>query len=368
MMRGGSSRPGNAREAASATPPGDGSASFPEAAAPERRSRPFASENEILEALNRVFPNAHPSVPIGRGDDCAELRSSGRLCVSTDLFLEHVHFRRGYFSPAQIGRKALAVNLSDIAACGARPAGFSMGLILPPDLSARETEELFVGMAELAERHETPLTGGDLSHGQSLGLCVTIFGEPAFAGAPFLRRARARPGHVLFLVGREGSGPGLARAGLLALETDPKSAERLYPMARAAHLDPEPLVPEGLALAEFAAGHPKAEIGLMDLSDGLARDLPRLLGPGLAARVTLDPRKLPAEVKAYAETHGQDPACFAYLGGEDYLLLGSCAPNALDALRDAVPGILPIGEAYAGDRMFLNGKRTLQRGFDHFSS
>lgn len=329
--------------------------------------RPFTTEDEILKALNNIFPDAHPTVPVGRGDDCAEIRSSGRLCVSTDLFLEHVHFRRTYFSPAQIGYKALAVNLSDIAACGARPAGFSMGLTLPSDISARETTELFTGMAKLAALHNIPLTGGDLSHGQSLGLCITIWGEPAFLDAPLLRRTRALAGHVLFLVGREHSGPGLARVGLLALEAESTQTVSQYPLSIAAHLEPVPLVAEGLALAEFAASYPKARIGLMDLSDGLARDVPRLLGPGLATCITLTPDHLPPEVRAYAEAHALDPAVFAYTGGEDYLLLGSCAPEFVDVLRDTVPGVTVIGEAYPGTQTFLNGRPVNQQGFDHFS-
>ncbi len=331
-------------------------------------SQPFTSEDGLLEALNSIFPRTHPLLLDGRGDDCAQLRASGRLYVSTDIFLEHVHFRRGYFSPAHIGHKALAVNLSDIAACGGRPTGFSMGLTLPPCFCARETKDLLAGMARLAADYEIALAGGDISRGRDLGLCLTIWGEPAFPDAPFLRRGQARPGHVLFLSGRGEFGPGLARAGLLSLEANPAQAERLYPAACDAHRSPIPLVSEGLALAQFAAAHPEARIGLMDLSDGLARDLPRLIGPNLAARVTLDPEALPGDVKRFAKAHGLDPAKFAYIGGEDYLLLGSCAPEALDALRAAAPALTPIGEVYAGRRMLLNGHDALGLGFDHFAS
>lgn len=331
-------------------------------------AHPFSSEDAILQALNRIFPNTHPCVAIGRGDDCAVLRPSGPLCVSTDLFLEHVHFRQTYFSPEQIGRKALAVNLSDLAACGARPLGFSLGLTLPPHYSAQKVQALFQGMATLAAQHHIALTGGDLSRGQNLGLCITIWGEAAFPGAPFLHRGKAQPGHLLFLVKRAGTGPGLARVGFLSLEHAPESSAQIYPQAIRAHLEPEPLVTEGLALAAFAATHPEANMGLMDLSDGLARDVPRLLGPGLAAHLTIDPHTLPLDVIHYAQEHNQDPVACAWIGGEEYLLLGSCAPQAANALYREVPGVMFIGEAYSGSRILVNNAPAPESGFDHFAS
>ena len=80
------------------------------------------SEDSILACLAQYFPDSHPSLLVGRGDDCAIVRQQNAQCISTDLFLEDIHFRRSYFSPAEIGYKALAVNISDIAACGGRPA------------------------------------------------------------------------------------------------------------------------------------------------------------------------------------------------------------------------------------------------------
>ena len=93
----------------------------------------LVSEDHILARIASHFPNEGPDVLLGRGDDCAVLGVSGPLCVSTDLFMEDVHFRRSYFTPEDIGWKALAVNLSDLAADGARPMGFTVGLSLPPD-------------------------------------------------------------------------------------------------------------------------------------------------------------------------------------------------------------------------------------------
>ena len=104
-----------------------------------------ASEDSILACLARHFPATHPSLLLGRGDDCAVLKAGTPLCVSSDLFLEDVHFRRSYFTPEEIGHKALAVNVSDIAACGGRPLAFTLALGLPDDvvLQRNITEEQY---------------------------------------------------------------------------------------------------------------------------------------------------------------------------------------------------------------------------------
>ena len=108
------------------------------------------SEDGILGLLARHFPATHPSLLLGRGDDCAILRAGRPLCVSSDLFLEDIHFRRAYFTPEDTGYKALAANVSDIAACGGRPLGFSLCLGLPAWADAAWLDAFFAGMAGLA--------------------------------------------------------------------------------------------------------------------------------------------------------------------------------------------------------------------------
>ena len=137
----------------------------------------LVSEDHILARIASHFPNEGPDVLLGRGDDCAVLGVSGPLCVSTDLFMEDVHFRRSYFTPEDIGWKALAVNLSDLAADGARPMGFTVGLSLPPDADMALVDGLCAGMAELAAQASVPLVGGDLSRADKLHLCLTVFGQ-----------------------------------------------------------------------------------------------------------------------------------------------------------------------------------------------
>ncbi|MEG1609735.1 MAG: thiamine-phosphate kinase, partial [Bilophila sp.] len=271
----------------------------------------LVSEDHILACIDRHFPEFSTSqggqVLLSRGDDCAVLDVTGPLCVSTDLFMEDVHFRRSYFTPEDVGWKALAVNLSDLAACGARPVGFTVGLALPADADTALVDGLCTGMAELAQVYGVPLVGGDLSRAERLHLCVTVFGQ----AEKTLLRGVALPGDMVFMLGRAG----LARTGLALLEACGRDALTDWPAACTAHLRPQPRVREGMRLSTLAAGR-DARLGLMDLSDGLARDLPRLVGKGQGAAISLP---MPhAEVTRYLEQQGLSSATqHLFLGGED---------------------------------------------------
>lgn len=320
-----------------------------------------ASEQEFLALIDRHFPNSHPHMPVPRGDDCAQLACPADVVLSGDLFIQDVHFRTSYFSPADIGFKALAVNISDIAAMGCRPLGFSLGLMAPPatpEATGDFWDELFAGMAGLAGRYDLPLTGGDLSAAPMLGLNVTIWGAPGPEGR-ILKRRRCWPDDVLIAVGPFG----LVRAGLSALEAEGAKAAETWPLAVAAHRRPEPKVAEGLKLAANPGTH-----ACMDVSDGLARDLPRLLGPGLGAELRIEEAMLHPETLAWCDAQGLDPAAFAWLGGEDYALLTCVAPDAADEVLAEVPGAVRLGTVTAETGIRLNAAPAPQRGFDHFAT
>lgn len=318
-----------------------------------------ASEEQFLEIIDSHFPNNHRHMPLGRGDDCAELAFPARAVVTTDLFIENIHFRRDYFSPGDIGHKALAVNISDIAGMGCAPLGFSLGLMVPSS-NAPDTgywNELFAGMAALAAQHDIPLTGGDLSQAPVLGLSVTIWGAPE-PHAKVLKRQTCSPGDVILCIGDFG----LVRTGLYAMEHDGNAAAEVYPQAAAAHRRPTPQVAQGLALSK--AGLATA---CMDLSDGLARDLPRLLGTNLGAALTIDPASLHPETTAYCKSHGIDPVHFAYLGGEDYALLATVPAHKRDDALKRIPEAQAIGTVTETSGILLNGAEPTAPGFDHFS-
>ncbi len=333
----------------------------------------LVSEDQILALIERHFPRAHPQLLKSRGDDCALLAPQGPLCVSSDLFLEDVHFRRSYFLAAEVGHKALAVNLSDLAACGGKPLAFSLCLGLAPWLTLPWLELFFQGMAALANAHNLALLGGDLSRSDKLHISITIFGTNGKAPGsnPFLARRGVAPGDCLFVLGEMG----LARAGLQALEKSGRSALASWPKLCAAHFCPQPLVREGLRLAALAAKS-GIRLALMDLSDGLMADLPRLLKKdtgnlsGLCewgAELTLSKKDLQPELLRHAETEGQNALHEAMLGGEDYALLGGCAPQAFGILADNFPDIRCIGHVSTKPGIRLNGEDlTFLHGFDHF--
>ncbi|MDR2050250.1 MAG: thiamine-phosphate kinase [Deltaproteobacteria bacterium] len=361
------------------------------------------SEDEVLELLDSCFDPAPPSLRLGRGDDCAEFSVPGLLALSTDLFLEDEHFRLSYFQPEEIGYKALAVNLSDLAAAGALPLAFSLGLICPRRLDKAWLRRVFQGMAALAGEYDLALSGGDISAGDKLGFCISIWGAQRQNGrgeasaaeisaeARLLRRG-AIPGQELFVLGPADSCCllGLPRLGLFRLESGGREAEKSCPGACAALLRPRPQVEAGLALASLPrpASVP-CPLFVMDVSDGLARDLPRLLRgtqkktstPGADLDFSLD--LLHPELRVWAEENARTRKDRAKLlleaalaGGEEYVLLGAAAPELLPSIREAAAGLpVParldrIGRVTGRPGLRWQG-RPLEdvisvRAFDHF--
>ena len=330
-----------------------------------------ASEDDILAIVSRYFPVGHPSLLLDRGDDCAVLRGGGPLAVTTDIFAEDAHFRRRYFSAFDIGWKSLAVNISDVGSSGAKPSGFSIGLTLTGKEDTAWLEGFCEGMKALTDRFDLAISGGDLARSSLLNVCVTAWGELSEELPRGLRRGVAQEGDVIFLVGNVG----LARLGLTVLEAadDAEACTARWSAACAQHLRPMPLAFEGMALGRFAAEHGLQDrLGLMDVSDGLARDLPRLLNSrksGLGADIALE--GIHPEVQEYCSGLGLDAVQFAYEGGEDYALAGTCPAEAWPALESLLSGFsVPfsrLGTARPGS-VTLNGAVPASAGFDHFSA
>jgi len=317
---------------------------------------PFTSEDEFLAAISARFPNAHPHMLLGRGDDCAVLKFPEVAALTTDLFVEDVHFTRAAFSAADVGYKALAVNVSDLAGMGAKPLGFSLGLAGPPRTPAVWWEEFLDGMAGLAKSLDLPLVGGDLNACEKIVAAVTLWGQPGPNGRLLARQA-GRPGDALFVVGDLG----LAAVGFEVLSRQGREAVKEWPDCVTAHLRPRIRVEEGLALAR------RGVRGLMDVSDGLLRDLPRFLGPQYGAVLAIDQDALHPEVVRYARRANQDPAPLAVTGGEDYALLGVCPRPLFTDVFTHVEGVWAIGEVTENSEIYLNGCNLLPGGFDHFS-
>jgi thiamine-monophosphate kinase len=240
---------------------------------------------------------------LGIGDDAAvfSTRAGEELVFSVDAQVENVHFRFGRESPHTIGRRALAVNLSDLAAMGATPVGALMSLSAPPDASVATFDGVIAGFLDEARRFACPLVGGNLSSAGEWSLDITVIGRCRRGGA--LRRQGLRPGDGLFVTGVLG-------ASSLARLTADRTGR---PLTRV----PTPRIEAGRALARLSGTR-----ACIDLSDGLATDLGHLLsGDGCGAAI--DPNSLPRP-RAFdrnCRALGLDPLEVLSCGGEDYELL-----------------------------------------------
>lgn len=248
----------------------------------------------------------------GIGDDCAVLpvADGDALLFTADLLNEGVHFLRRATSARELGGKALAVNLSDIAAMGGRPVATLLSLALPPDAGETWAGEFMEGYRALSERYGVALVGGDTTRsGQGITINVTAIGRAPLSCIK--RRSAARPGDVLFTTGALGA----SGAGLRDL-----LAGRLDTPAAAEHRNPRPQVEEGLWLGMRREVH-----AMMDLSDGLASDLRHILDrSGVGAEVLLE--RIPVAEGSDLQT----AAC----GGEDYKLLLTVDAEGAGQLAD----------------------------------
>lgn len=313
------------------------------------------SEDQLIEAIRRVLSGGAPDVVVGPGDDAAVVRSgSGELVVTTDAMVEGVHFQRELTTPRDLGYKALAVNVSDVAAMAASPRFAVCALTLSAAVEASWVVELAAGMRECADEFALSIVGGNLSRGDAVSVVVTVTGEVAPGRA--VRRDGARPGQRLVVTGRlGGAAAGLRVAEQRSWTDDERDALRRF-------MRPTPRVGEAAVLAAHGA------TSMMDLSDGLAIDLSRLCREsGVGARVEV--ASVPAHpAAAEDEVLG---------GGEDYELLATLPSEeaVLDARAQLDEGfgvsLTDIGAIIEGDGVVAGGADGADRplapeGWDHF--
>lgn len=319
------------------------------------------NEFDLIAKLKRRFSQPSPSVEVGIGDDAAVVAAGGgrRWALTTDSLIEGVHFERRHTTGRLLGRKALAVNLSDLAAVGADPRHALIALGLPEDVDEPFFDELFEGIAELAGEHRVAVVGGNISRAPALLITVTAVGD---LDGPPLERRGAKPGDLLVVTGPVGSaalGLGLLAEGREDLDDEERELVRR-------HLDPEPKVAVGQALRLMARAG-------IDISDGLAQDAGHLAAASRCG-VRIELGKLPVSPAYHRLTEGlDDPWLPALAGGEDYELLLAIPPELLHTAQLTANGagslLYDIGVLVQGEGVVVideaGGERPAPKGWEH---
>ena len=316
-----------------------------------------------FDLIDRYFKRPVSRNPLGIGDDCALLAPAPgmQLAVSSDMLVEGRHFLPTV-DPSRLGHKALAVNLSDLAACGAKPLAFTLAL------SMQSADEAWLapfsrGLLALADAHACELVGGDTTRGP-LNICITVFGEVPQGQA--LLRSGARAGDDIYVSGTLGD----ARLALEAFRGTLSLPAETFEAARARMEQPTPRVALGVALRGIATS-------AIDVSDGMLGDLGHILRrSGVGARIDADAAARTMAAPLGGALDDELRLEYALSGGDDYELVFT-APAAqrdavLDASRVSATPVTRIGtiEAEPGLRLVDARGQLLQRrwsSFDHFA-
>ena len=282
------------------------------------------SEDDLIARLReRLRGVPEERLLVGIGDDAAVWQPSrgNRSVITTDALVEGVHFTRGAMSARDAGHRALASNLSDVAAMGARPVLATIALGFPPDTETAWLLEAYGGIAALAKRARCAVAGGDVTRAPAIIFAITVVGE--VRSSNLKTRAGALPGDVVAVTGPLGA----SRAGLrLAVDRPDLAAEPELAEALAAYRTPEPRLREGRWLAAS-----RSVRAIMDTSDGLSTDLARLCAAS-GAGATIETVPVHDAARRVAARTGDDAERWALDGGEDFELLVSVEKRAFGHL------------------------------------
>ena len=325
-------------------------------------------ERALIERIRQRVPAGGPGLLTGIGDDAAVVEPDrGALSVlTTDTLVEGVHFDRAHGSPADAGHKALAVNLSDLAAMGAAPRYALLALSLPAGWPVADVDALLDGFLAQAAYHRTALVGGDVTASPG----PAVVGVTAIGSAKrrrVLGRGGARPDDVVYVSGTVGA----AAAGLASLQRAGGLEGPPPEECRRRHRRPEARVTLGVAL-----GRNRAARACIDLSDGLGDAVHRIAAAsGVGVRLDAEALPIHPEARAWFERAGLDPVTAALAGGEDYELAFTSPPAFRGRLRHVRRRIgdlplTPIGVVTKEPavRLRRGGKdEPLPRGYEHFA-
>ncbi|MGM0461912.1 MAG: thiamine-phosphate kinase [Fibrobacterota bacterium] len=319
----------------------------------------MTEENKVIKKISDLFSPIDNSEFVQTiGDDCAVRRvKKGYHLYSADALVEDVHFRTDYMSFFEIGRKAAAVNISDIAAMGGVPDSITVQLIFPPRLTtaAESIEEIYRGMYSLCAEYSITLAGGDLSRGPCWILACSIVG---ISKKPPLYRHGARPGDGIWVTGH----PGRSSLGLeLLLDRGRNSAEEISRDAVNAHVNPQPRPREGTLLLGK-----KSVSSMIDISDGVIRETRLLCRASRTGAHLFLPEEIQTRLSLPVAHH--PPHQYFLTGGEDYELLftasaGFSPPADVSCLR--IGTITKEQDILFEDAAGM--RSCTEKGWDHFA-
>lgn len=328
-------------------------------------------EFALIERLRGLVAVERPDIIAGIGDDVAVLSVDGDewLLATVDCQVEEIHFLRRAITPAQLGRRALAINLSDIAAMGGHPLFALVSLGLPSSLEVLWVEELYHGLGQEARRHGVAIVGGNMTRSPGgIWIDVTVLGRAR--RDEVVLRSGARPGDRVLVTGQLGA----AAAGLELL-LDPELTRIVGDPepALTRHFTPTPRLAEGRVIARS-----RRATAMIDLSDGLSSDIGHICEQsGVGVRLWAAELPIAPAARAIAAARGEPPWNIALAGGEDYELCFTAPPEAAASLASAILEETGTPVAIVGEILPAEAGRWLRlpegdaiplvaRGWEHF--
>lgn len=321
------------------------------------------NEDRLIGKMRELLPYGQYT-RVWSGDDCAEITTpGGQTLITTDVLVDGRHFKREWSAPSQIGRRAAAQNLADIAGQGGRTTALVVSMVIPKDFDTDWVLDVVGGFGREVEPTGAGVVGGDLSGGTEFSIAVTAIG---YAPHGSVLRSGARPGDVIAIAGTLGhsaAGFELLDTGVVSpsMHTSEALGDWYEPVST--YRCPKPLLEAGVVAAQFGA------TAMMDCSDGLSTDLTRM---GQASNVIMDlyPGELEEDVdklRDAATATGSDPWKWVLNGGEDHAMLACFPPDTV--LPQPFRAIGAVGSAPDGQwpRVRLDGVDLPPGGWDHFS-
>jgi thiamine-monophosphate kinase len=326
-------------------------------------------EFSLIQRFSRILEQRLPAGLVGIGDDCAVIPQSGStsLLVTADLLIEDVHFLTSAISPFDLGHKALAVNLSDIAAMGGKPTFAFISLAVPQHTQVSWLDGFYEGFRAFAQSHGVFVLGGDTTQSPSaIAINITLMGE---AEPPNIKlRSTAIAGDIVCVTGILGDSAGGLKA---ILENIPADSADLHQLLQQHHR-PQPHVKAGQWLGQHTSVH-----ALMDVSDGIASDLQRIAEQSrCGVRIQLETLPISLALQNCAKKFGWNATKMATEGGEDYCLLATVDPKSYDELNKKFQvefnhPLYAIGEITSTQNELLffqedTSQSFANSGFNHF--